>query len=96
MSHLIDVEIAQVLRRFVSLGEPGAERAALALRAQTQFPLRRHPHIALLQRAWPWRNTLSATDAIYVTLAETLDAPLVTCDAHLGKAAGALVEILVV
>ncbi|WP_246725213.1 type II toxin-antitoxin system VapC family toxin [Beijerinckia sp. L45] len=94
--HLVDVEVAQVLRRFVLRGELGVERAARALESHAQFPMRRHAHTTLLQRAWQWRDNLSAYDAIYVALAEALDLPLVTCDARLGKAAGTLVNVLVV
>ena len=94
--HLIDVEIAQVLRRFVLRGDLSAERAGLALLAHEQFPLRRHPHTTLLPRLWRWRNNLSAYEAVYVALAEVLEAPLVTCDGHLDKAAGAGVDVVVV
>lgn len=91
--HLIDVEVAHALRRLVLRGELSEARAALALDAQAQFPLRRHPHAPLLSRLWHWRNNLSAYDAVYVALAEALNAPLVTCDARLGQAAGSLVAI---
>jgi predicted nucleic acid-binding protein len=34
------------------------------------------------------RHTLSAYDAVYVALAELLDAPIVTCDRRLAEAHG--------
>lgn len=37
-------------------------------------------------RAWQLRTALTAYDAMYVALAEALDAPLVTCDARLVRA----------
>ncbi len=62
--HLIDVEVAQVLRRFVARGEVSAERAGQALEAHARFQLCRHPHTTLLPRVWHWRHNLSAYDAI--------------------------------
>jgi predicted nucleic acid-binding protein len=42
------------------------------------------------------RENISACDAMYIALAERLDATLVTCDAPLGKAPGhrARIEVL--
>jgi predicted nucleic acid-binding protein len=57
------------------------------------FPLRRHSHTALLPRAWALRATLTAYDAVYVALAEALDAPLVTRDARLARAPGVRARI---
>lgn len=53
---------------------------------------------ALLDRssAWGLRNNLSAYDAIYVCLAEALDATLLTRDRRLAAAAGHRVRIEVV
>ena len=86
--HLIDVEVAQVLRRFSLAGkiDPAHGRAALDHVADLQ--LRRYPHTALMPRVWELRSRLTAYDAIYVALAEALDAPLVTHDRRLANAAG--------
>ena len=50
--------------------------------------LRRHPSRSLWPRAWELRTNLSAYDALYVALAERLDAPLLTADARLARAPG--------
>jgi predicted nucleic acid-binding protein len=42
----------------------------------------------LLVRAWHLRDSLSTYDAVYVALAELLDAPLVTCDSRLAASGG--------
>jgi predicted nucleic acid-binding protein len=86
--HLIDVEVAQVVRRYAAAGtiEPDRGRAALADLAD--FPLRRYPHGFLLPRVWELRDNLTAYDAVYVALAEALDAPLLTRDRRLAAAAG--------
>lgn len=86
--HLLDVEVAQVIRRYVTNGEIDAERGRLALTDLAQFPLRRYPHDFLLPRIWNLRNNLTAYDAAYVALAEVLEAPLLTRDKRLAMAAG--------
>jgi len=86
--HLLDVEVAQAFRRYVASGEIDAERGRVALADLTAFPLRRYPHDFLLPRVWTLRNNLTAYDAVYVALAEALDAPLVTRDRRLAAAAG--------
>ncbi|MBV8153383.1 MAG: type II toxin-antitoxin system VapC family toxin [Candidatus Eremiobacteraeota bacterium] len=94
--HLLDVEIAQVVRRYARAGEIGDRRGAEALEDLADFPVRRYPHTVLLPRMWELRNNLTAYDASYVALAEALDAPLVTRDRHLAAAAGhrARIELL--
>ncbi len=86
--HLIDVEIAQVVRRYAAGGEIDGERGRLALADLADMPLQRYPHDLLLPRIWALRNNLTAYDAAYVALAEALDAPLLTRDKHLAGAAG--------
>lgn len=87
--HLIDAEVGQVLRRFALRGELDAERGRQALEDLADLSLRRYPHGPMLPRMWELRHDLTAYDAAYVTLAETLDAPLVTLDRRLAAAAGA-------
>ena len=94
--HLLDVEVAQVLRRHAAARELDGERGRLALLDLADMPLRRHPHTMLIERVWEMRHSLSAYDAVYAALAELLDAPLVTCDGRLAGAHGhrARVELL--
>ena len=94
--HLLDVEVAQVLRRFVARGVVPAGRGAASLQLLDAFPLRRHPHRPLLGRIWALRANLTAYDAAYVALAEALGAVLVTCDGRLRRVPGlhAKVEVL--
>lgn len=86
--HLLDVEVAQVIRRYVANGEVHAERGRMALADLADFPLRRYPHDFLLPRIWDLRDNLTAYDAAYVALAEALEAPLLTRDRRLATAAG--------
>lgn len=94
--HLLDVEVAQVLRRFVLREELYESRAREAIDTLREFPLRRYPHEPLLGRIWALRENLTAYDAAYVALAEGLRSPLVTRDRRLAAAPGisATVKVL--
>ena len=84
--HLLDVEVAQVLRRYVHEKTITAERGEQALEDLADLLLNRYPHDFLIPRVWELRATLTAYDAVYVALAELLDAPLLTCDAKIASA----------
>ena len=86
--HLIDVEVAQVLRRYAATGQIDPARCRDALNDFSDFPLHRYPHDLLLPRVWELRHNLTAYDAVYVALAEALDAPLLTRDRRLATASG--------
>jgi predicted nucleic acid-binding protein len=86
--HLVDVEVAQALRRLALGGDLGERRALQAIEDFRGIRIERHPNADLVRRAWQLRNALTAYDAMYVALAEALDSPLVTCDARLARAHG--------
>jgi len=94
--HLVDVEIAQGLRRLVRTGEVSSGRADDAIADLTDLDLHRHPHLDLLGRVWKLRDNISAYDAVYVALAEAMDAPIVTCDGPLAKSPGHRARIEVI
>lgn len=81
--HVLDLEVAQVLRRYERTGELEAARGAEALEDLADLPLSRYPHDLLLARIWELRRNVTAYDAAYIALAEALEAPLVTRDAAL-------------
>ena len=90
---LIDVEVAQAIRRYAANRDIDGERGGAALADLLDLPLRRYPHDFLLPRVWQLRNNLTAYDAVYVALAEALDAPLLTRDRRLARAAGVRIRI---
>jgi len=94
--HLLDVEVLHALRRHERLGNIDSRRAQESLDVFLSMPVARFEHAPLLRRAWQLRANLTGYDAIYVALAESLDAPLLTCDARLRAAPGhrAIIELL--
>jgi predicted nucleic acid-binding protein len=94
--HLLDVEVAQVLRRYVRDKTLTAQRGQEALEDLSDAPLNRYPHDFLIPRVWELRGTLTAYDAVYVALAELLGAALLTCDRRIASASGhhAKVEVI--
>jgi len=93
--HLVDVEVVQGLRRLVRMREVSSGRADEAIVDLADLDLHRHPHVDLLNRAWKLRD-ISAYDAMYVALAEAIDATIVTCDRPLAKAPGRRTHVEVI
>jgi predicted nucleic acid-binding protein len=94
--HLLDLEVAQTIRRLHRERVLDTVRASEAIDDLADLALLRHPHDVLLPRIWELRHTVTTYDAAYVALAESLRAPLVTCDARLRAARGhdAVVEVI--
>lgn len=86
--HLLDAEVGQVLRRFVLRGELGADDAVEALADLRDLPITRIAHGPLLNRAFELRDNATVYDALYLVLAESIQAPLLTADAALAKVPG--------
>ena len=84
--HLLDLEVAQALRRYVAAGVIPPSRAQEAVQDLLDLPLTRYPHELFLWRIWKLRHNLTAYDAAYVALAEALGAPLITCDKKMASA----------
>ena len=94
--HLLDVEVTQVLRRYVRDKAITGRRGQEALEDLADMPRSRYPHDLLIPRIWELRATLTAYDAAYVALAELLDARLLTCHGKIASASGhhAIVDVV--
>ena len=86
--HLLDLEVGQVLRRLARDGMVSAPRTEQAIQDLVDLRVTRYPHFSLLPRIWQLRHNLTAYDAVYVVLAETIAAPLITRDARVKSASG--------
>lgn len=94
--HLVDVEVAQALRRYVAAREVSPGVAERALDDLAALPLSRYAHTLLIGRAWELRRSVTCYDAMYVALAEALDAPLLTRDGKLARSHGHTARVLLV
>jgi predicted nucleic acid-binding protein len=94
--HLTDSELVHALRARVLRAEIDAAAAEQAIGAWARLGMYRVPVVGLLHRIWELRENLSAYDATYVAVAETLDASLLTADARLARAPGPRCPITVV
>ena len=86
--HLIDLEVTSVLRSLVARQQLPVALAARAIGDLMTLDITRYPHDVLVPRIWQLRGNLTAHGAAYVALAESLRAPLVTCDRQLAAAPG--------
>jgi predicted nucleic acid-binding protein len=93
---LLDVEVTQVLRRYAHADLLSPRRAREALDDLLDFPIARYPHAPFMSRAWELKDNLTAYDAVYVALAEGLQATLLTRDARLAKAPGLTTRVTVI
>lgn len=94
--HLVDSEVASGLRRLVAAQRLAPGDGWTGLDAWRRLGLTRYAVPGLLERMWELRENLSAYDASYVALAESLDCSLVTADARLSRAPGIRCPITVV
>ena len=86
--HILDVEVFGVIRREHLLGRLDRTEATQAVDDLKAWPGERFGHRLLLGRAWQLRDTDRGWDAIYVAVAEALDAVLLTTDLRLAAATG--------
>lgn len=91
--HLIDAEVAQVLRRFDMRGIISASRAGSALEDLLKLPIIRYPHAPFIERAFSLRHNVTIYDALYLVLAEALEVPLLTCDHAFTQISNVNVEV---
>lgn len=86
--HVIDAEVLGIIRRDHLLGRLDQTSASQAVEDLRAWPGERFGHRSLLDRAWELRANVRSWDALYVALAEALDATLITLDERLARAHG--------
>jgi predicted nucleic acid-binding protein len=87
----LDAEVLSALGRLNRAGR--LTRAAERVDALADFPGRRWPLRPLLTAAWALTDRIATRDALYVALAASLDATLMTTDVRLRRAAGDIVAV---
>lgn len=86
--HLVDAEVLSVIQTQHRIGVLDPTAASQAVEDLRMWPGERWSHRPLLDRAWELRHNVRGYDALYVALAEALDATLLTLDGRLGRAKG--------
>jgi predicted nucleic acid-binding protein len=86
--HLMPVEAANVLRRAVLAGDLSVDAATLAYGDLVQLPVVMFTYEPYARRVWQLRDRVTAYDAWYIAIAESLDVSLVTLDRRLTRALG--------
>lgn len=92
--YLIEYETASALRAMARRREISVDQAADALDSMLDWPMRSWAFRPFAGRIWQLRDSVSAYDAAYVSLAEFLELPLVTLDMRLAGASGLRCEVL--
>jgi predicted nucleic acid-binding protein len=94
--HLVDSEVAHALRSQVLRGTATEDEARNALDRWARLGISRFAAVGLLGRVWNLRENLTACDATYVALAESIGCDLLTADRRLAAAPGPTCPIVVV
>jgi predicted nucleic acid-binding protein len=92
--HLLDVEVVSALRGLAAGKRIEGRQIRQMLRDLADLPVERHAHAPLFDRVWELRNNFTAYDAIYIALAEAMDAVLITLDRKLEKGHRARVVVI--
>ncbi|MEQ1735978.1 MAG: type II toxin-antitoxin system VapC family toxin [Rhodoglobus sp.] len=93
---IIDLEVANVLRKAVLRGLRGTDEASEQFAGWASNVGQRFPHTPLLATVWAMRHNITPYDASYVALAVELDVPLLTADRKLAAAAASYCEVILI
>lgn len=92
--HLMPAEVANILRRAELFGDLTSDSSSLAFADLLDLRVELAGFESFAERIWNLRANLTAYDAWYVALAESLDAPLATLDLKLAGTPGPRCEFL--
>lgn len=93
--HLMPVEVANILRKSVLMGDISRDNASAAHLDLVSLPVELFPYQPFAERVWELRSSLTAYDAWYVSLAEYLEAKLATLDIKLTRSGALKCETMV-
>ena len=93
---LLRIEVLSVIRRQLHVGTIDITQAEQAVTDLLDLPIAAYPAAPLLPRSWQLRDNLTAYDACYIALAETLGCSFVTADNRLSRAPGTRCPIEVI
>ncbi|MEX1043013.1 MAG: type II toxin-antitoxin system VapC family toxin [Acidimicrobiia bacterium] len=93
---LLRLEVLSVIRRQLHVGTIDVTQAGQAVTHLLDLPVTPYPTEPLLDRCWQLRDNLTAYDACYIALAETLGCSLLTADTRLARAPGSRCPIEVI
>ena len=91
--HLVDAEVGHTIRSHVLRGLLSFDAGTAAIEDTRSFPIKRYPHGPMLARAFELRDNATIYDALYLALAEALDARLLTLDRALTRVPGVRAEV---
>lgn len=84
--HLMYHEALSAISRLERAGRLAADRADAAVRRLEELPVHTIWSDSWITDAWSAREWLRTSDAVYAAAARSLQAPLLTTDARLGRA----------
>jgi predicted nucleic acid-binding protein len=76
----IDIEVMHALRRRWFAGQVRDDAVTAVIKMFERTPITRHAMQPFVERIWSLRHNITAYDAAYVALAESLNLPLLTRD----------------
>jgi predicted nucleic acid-binding protein len=90
----IDAEVVDGICRLERAGLVTSSRAIALLESLTAAPIVRHPLPELCKGAWPWRERMSVSDALYVALAQKCCLTLITTDSAKAGTTAQVAELI--